>query len=135
MPALTESQRKQLLSNPNVLKITESNVTYTPEFKIKAAKAALSGQNPEDIFKSAKIDLSLFREKYAKDTIRRWRLIYEKSGPEAFNEEKRGKNSVGRPKNLSFKSMEEELEYLRMENYLLKKLRASAEKGPKKSSK
>lgn len=134
MPSLTEPQRKQLLSNPNVIKITKSNVSYTPEFKIRAAKASLAGKNPEDIFRSAKIDLSLFREKYAKDTIRRWREKYEKVGPEAFREEKRGKGAMGRPKKMKFNSMEEELEYLRMEVYLLKKLRALAELEDKKGS-
>tara|TARA_B100000242_G_C42906460_1_gene420349 strand:- start:343 stop:750 length:408 start_codon:yes stop_codon:yes gene_type:complete len=135
MAKLTESQRKQLLSNPNVLKIDESNITFTVEFKIKAAKASLAGEKPADIFKSAKIDLSSFRADYAKGTIRRWRETFEKSGPEGFEKESRGKGAVGRPKKLQFKSMEEELEYLRMEVYLLKKLRALAELEHKKGSK
>lgn len=133
MAKFTESQRKLLLSNPNVFKVTGSNVSYTPAFKIKAVKSYLAGQSPIDIFNLAKIDLSCFDGHYAKHTIRRWRKIFEEAGEEGLAEENRGSKATGRPK-AKFNSVEEELEFLRMENYLLKKLHALAEQKEKKSS-
>jgi hypothetical protein len=43
MSKLTESERKKLERNLNVLSIKEVSITYNPEFKIKAVKAYLSG--------------------------------------------------------------------------------------------
>lgn len=134
MPALTESQRKQLLSNPNVLKITKTNINFTPEFKLRAVKAYMSGQNPDDFFKSEKFDLSFFKEDYARHSVRRWAQALEKNGIKSLKEENRGKKATGRPKKRKFKTLEEELSYLRMENFLLKKLRALAVSKSKKDS-
>ena len=55
MATLSNSQRKNLEDNPNVLRITGSNVIYTGRFKIKAVKAHFNGSRPDQIFLDAGI--------------------------------------------------------------------------------
>lgn len=134
MALFSDSDRKDLESNPNVLKVTHSNVTYKPAFKIKAIKQLLKGSTPKDIFSEAGINLSLFSEDYPKKSLKRWRKIYDEHGEAGFKEERRGSGATGRPKGLKFKSLEEENAYLRAELDFLKKLRALEEKSLKKKS-
>lgn len=134
MAALSESDRKGLEKNPNVLKVTKSNVTYTSAFKIKALKLFEQGHLPRLIFQDAGIDLSVFSEHYAKDCLRRWKEIADKSGTDGLKKESRGLKSTGRPKGQKFKSVDEELAYLRAEVDFLKKLRALEAKCEKKKS-
>ncbi len=53
---ITRKQRKALAENPNVLKITDSQVMFKPEFKIKAVEANLNGEPPGLIFGRHGID-------------------------------------------------------------------------------
>ncbi|AUM96126.1 TPA: transposase [Clostridium botulinum] len=65
-----------------------------------------------------------------KTQIQRWVKLYEDKGNTAFDEENRGK-ATGPRKGKSktkFHSVEEELNYLRMENEFLKKLYSLSEK-------
>jgi len=62
--------------------------------------------------------------------VQRWVSLYNDKGETVFDEETRGKYKLvrnGRPKT-QFKSVEEELKYLRMENEFLKKLSALSHK-------
>lgn len=132
MALLSDSDRKELESNHNVLKVTGSNVTYTPKFKISAVKKYSDGMTPKEIFREAGLNLGLFEESYAKRALARWRKIHSGVGFEGLKEEKRGSGATGRPPGKKFKSQEEELRYLRAENDFLKKLHALAKKYPKK---
>jgi transposase-like protein len=124
MAILSDSIRKKLEKNPNILKVTAKNVAYTPSFKARAVAKYAAGESYEDIFAEADIDLSLFEDDYARKSVDRWRKTIEKSGVEGFKVENRGRNSSGRPKGKKFKSLEAEVAYLRAENYFLKKLNA-----------
>jgi transposase-like protein len=134
MRILPESVRKRLLSNQFIEKISDSNISYTSEFKIFAVKANLNGKSPSDIFKEAGIDVDSFVRNYAAKTISRWKKTYEEEGEKGLVKEKRGKNSTGRPRDKEFSSVEAELEYLRLENEFLKKLHALAESKKTKNS-
>lgn len=125
MSKMSESERKKLEKNPNVLRIKDTRITYNPEFKINAVKAYLSGQYPEDIFLEAGFDLSSFCDRYSSRMIRKWNSIYQNKGEEGLLTDYRGEKSKGRPPK-KHGSEKEELEYLRMENFLLKKLQALA---------
>lgn len=131
MATLSHSVRKNLEDNPNVLRVTGFNVIYTGRFKIKAVKAHFNGSRPEQIFLDAGIDLSLFGKDYAKKAVGRWDKIYEELGNKGLTSSRRGHGAKRRPKK-KFKSLEEELCYLREENDFLKKLHALAAKYPKK---
>lgn len=135
MGKLSESDRKRLLANKFIEKITKSHVSFSSDFKIQAVEKSLKGQSPVSIFLSAEIDVSLFDSEFPKKSISRWKKIYLEEGKEGLSKEKRGKGSTGRPKSQGFKSMEAELEYLRLENDFLKKLHALAASKEKKNSK
>jgi len=65
-----------------------------------------------------------------KTQVYSWVKQYQEKGESAFDEENRGKatgSHKGRPRT-RFSSIEEELNYLRMENEFLKKLKALQEK-------
>ena len=133
MSSLSERDRKDLENNPNVLKVTKSNVTYTIEFKGKALKLCQSGLSPSRIFKDAGINLSLFGDDYPKNCIHRWKKMADQEG--GLKKERRGTKATGRPRGLKFKSLEEEIAYLKAENDFLKKLHAlEAKYANKKSS-
>ena len=59
--------------------------------------------------------------------------VFFKEGVAGFEKEKRGKGSTGRPLKKQFKTIEEEVAYLREENALLKKLQALAEEYLRKN--
>lgn len=134
MAQLSESERKILENNPNVLKVTKANVTYTPAFKEKAIKLHNQGVPPSRIFSNAGINVEIFGEGYAKKCIRRWKKVSSSIDSDCFKKERRGSKSTGRPKGRKFKSLEEENAYLRAELDFLKKLRALEAKYEKKKN-
>ncbi len=134
MRILSETVKKRLLSNRFVQKISNSNISYTSEFKILAVKANLEGKSPAEIFAEAGIDVGSFVRNYAVKTISRWKKIYQEEGKQGLIKEKRGTNSTGRPKAKEFSSVEAELEYLRQENDFLKKLHALAKSKKTRNS-
>lgn len=134
MALLSNSDVKDLENNPNVEKVTKSNVTYKTKFKIKAVKQHLNGVSPRVIFMDAGINLQLFGDTYAKKCLHRWRKIYQENGVDGLKTERRGSGATGRPVGRKFKSLEDELAYLRAENDFLKKLHALADKYEKKKN-
>ena len=92
MQQLTAEQKKILLNNPNVLKITDSHVVYTPAFKIRAVEFNLKGEPPIEIFAKHGIDPSFFKDpKYCNYCLKRWRIKYNKKGRHSLGEEVRGR--------------------------------------------
>lgn len=132
MALLSDFDRKRLEENPNVEKVSFSNVSYTSKFKIKALKQLKDGFSPREIFMEAEIDLSLFGKDYPKKCLQRWKKVQKTSGENGLKKERRGSGATGRPKNKKFKSADEEIAYLRAENDFLKKLQALAVKYEKK---
>lgn len=122
------------LTNPNVEKVTGSNLRFTKDFKVKAIKLFESGKSAVEIFASAGIDLQDFESNYARKAISRWLEAAQEYGLKNINEERRGLGASGRPGGKKFKSMAEELAYLRAENNFLKKLQALEKKYLKKKS-
>ena len=87
------------------------NFTYSPELKLQAVKLYLNGQSCSSICEQFKIQDS--------KRIYVWTKSYQDKGELAFIDQ-RGKQATGRPKT-KFMSLEEEVEYLRAQNLLLKK--------------
>jgi transposase-like protein len=93
--------------------------SYDKEFKLKAV----------DMYINKNIGATTIAKKLglrSKSQVYRWVKKFEEKGETAFDED--GRNGVkhsraGRPKT-KFSSAEEELQYLRMENEFLKKLKA-----------
>ncbi|SDC12905.1 hypothetical protein SAMN02799630_00602 [Paenibacillus sp. UNCCL117] len=55
----TEENMKKLEGNPNVHHVSETDITYTPAFKVAAVLAYQTGQTPAEIFIKAGFDLDL----------------------------------------------------------------------------
>ena len=138
MPNFTDSDKKQLLSNPWIKKVTDEHIVFTPEFKLKAVKLNLKGHFPTNIFKLHKVDTSLMRPQYPAKCLERWKKSYLKKGEKAFIGETRGKGVKGKPKKkfdpTNNEALLERLAYLEEENDFLKKLHALADAAEKKNS-
>lgn len=105
MQELTDQQKKKLLKNPNVERITDKHVVYTSKFKIKAVERYHSGEHPDDIFKSSGIPPGFFKARYCKHCIGRWKAKYQNEGKESLKQNKTGKNASGRPKKMDLNEL------------------------------
>lgn len=122
-------------TNPNVEKITGSNLRFTKDFKIKAIKLYKSGQSPIEIFSEAGIKLDDFESDYARKSVSRWLVAADMYGLKKIDTERRGLGSSGRPESIKkFKSQAAELAYLKAENNFLKKLQALEKNYQKKKN-
>lgn len=117
----TEEERLELGRNPNILKVLNSNVEYTEEFKRKALfEQKELGKSAKQIFAQAGIPDWLNTGDYAKDNLKRWRrMLSRKDTP------KRGRPTFDTDKPISEMSLQElrkRVAYLELENEFLKKL-------------
>jgi transposase len=134
MHNLSSYQRRKLLENPNIEKLTDKFVVYTAKFKEKALRSYLSGENPKEIFLKAKIPIHYFDDpKYCNSCLKRWKKKYEIHGQECFKTDDRGKNSTGRPKSenlddLTYQELQAIIEIQRGVIEELKKKKALAKK-------
>ena len=125
----TDQEKEILLKNQNILKVGDSNVTYSSEFKLKAIKEYNNGKMPMSIFIDAGINIDILGRKNAQRSLERWLKIVKIQSESGLIEDQRGKN-VGRPriKELSkedqLKKYEVRIAYLEAENDFLKKLKA-----------
>lgn len=123
--------RAKILRNKNVLKVTESKITYCPDFKIKAVRANLvEGKGPLAIFLEAGFDVDLIGRETPKHCLKDWRAIYRQRGEEGLRQDQRGRHSTGQPAERELTAEEKlrraeaRIRYLEKENELLKKLDA-----------
>ena len=101
------------------------NNRYSPEFKKEAVEKYLSGQYGGCDILSRKLGLR------SPTQLKTWAKLY-KEDPELLNTDDRGKASArdgvkkGRPKQVKLAEMtkDEQIEYLKMENAILKKAKA-----------
>lgn len=117
----TPAERALLESNVNVLKVGNSNIIYTKEFKRHAINLCNEGVSVNNIFHDAGIDLSIFPHNYAKYTLKRWRKT------QGSHKEQQVPKRRGRQKdvsNMTREEMEAKIAYLEAENDFLKKLQA-----------
>ena len=117
----TTEEREELLKNPNISKVLNSNVEYTEEFKQTVLYEHKElGKTANQIFQEARIPDWLNTAGYAKTCIKRWK--YQQKHP---NKEKRGRPKIEINKPLCEMSQQElirEIQILRLENEFLKKL-------------
>jgi transposase len=84
----THNQIQLLESNPNVVHISESNVTYTSEFKLFAVKCYTTGKTPTQIFIEAGFDVKVIGTKNPKRCLKRRRQSYESYGEDGLLEDR-----------------------------------------------
>ena len=124
---LTKEQIKELLKNKNVDKCGERYITYGKKFKQTALKQYYEeGMPPNEIFRSAGLDINIIGRHTPKECLRRWkgRRKTKKKSDSVL------KKKIGRPKKNRLEGkdkiewMEAEIAYLKAENAFLAKLRA-----------
>jgi len=123
--------RARILRNQHVLRVGDTQITYSPDFKVSAVRASIvEGKPPQLIFLEAGFDLDLIGHSTPKDRIKRWRAIYRWRGEDGLRKEQRGRGSTGRPAERELTAEEKlrraeaRIRYLEKENELLKKLDA-----------
>jgi transposase-like protein len=127
----TDQEKKILLENPNILKVGDTQVTYSSEFKLKAMKEYNNGKMPIQIFIEAEINIDILGRKNAQRALKRWKETVKKHGEAGLTEDQRGKSPNGGRPRIKELSTEEQLRkaeariaYLEAENDFLKKLKA-----------
>ncbi len=131
MTRIPPSVRKTLLSNPNVLKITENHVVFTPGFKLKAVELSQQGIPGPVIFEMHRINPKLFKDNYCGRIIRKWRAIADKKGKETLQTENRGRNRLHESESMDGYSVEELKAIIAIQEEMLnaiKKKKALAQK-------
>lgn len=135
MIKFTIEQVEKLKESKYVLSANENQVVFTDEFKHLALCEWKSGVSPKVIFEKYDIGYSILGRNRVTGNLRRWKK--QASRIEGFQRVK----GSGRPKYLTFKSAEEEVEYLknqleyqRQEIEFLKKLKALEVRYQRKKS-
>ena len=119
----SEEQQKQLRSNPFIEKVSETNISYTKEFKERFYQEYQFGKGPSAILCDMGIDPTLLGKRRRDSLVKR---IKDYATRIDGYQDLRGENS-GRPstKELSdadrIKRLEHQLRYLKQENEFLKK--------------
>lgn len=116
----TPEERQSLESNPNVLKVVNSNIIYSEEFKQQALNLYKEGMSADSIFTKSGIDTSIFPKDYAKSALKFWRNASKQ--PVSSERKQRGRHK--KTSNMSPEEKDARIAYLEAENDFLKKLRA-----------
>mgnify|MGYP001196921873 CR=1 FL=1 len=129
--AFDPETRAKILRNKNVLRVGETQITYCPDFKVKAVRAYLIERKPPQlIFIGAGFDLDLIGRNAPQYCLKEWRAVYGERGEEGLRNDQRGRHSAGRSaaRELTpaekLRRLEARVRYLEKENELLKKLDA-----------
>lgn len=131
MRLFSPEERDRLLKNKSVLRVSATQVAYSPDFKVSAVRAYLDERkSPKEIFLDAGFDLKLIGLVNPKRCLQRWRSIFEQRGEQGLRDDQRGKASAGRPLQRELtvedklRRAEARIKYLELENEFLKRLDA-----------
>ncbi len=113
-----EAEQELLRSNKHVLRVSDTNITYAPQFKVYALERNRAGLSPQSIFAEAGFPVTILLD-IPKTCIKAWRKIYATKGNDGLLHTQRGKNgNGGRPKKERFDpsnmTLEEQVEYYRL---------------------
>jgi hypothetical protein len=130
----TKKQLHLLSNHKDIIRCSIKSVTFSKTFKIKAVKKYQGGLSSREIFERAGLDLRIIGKDIPRESIRRWKRIYEEKGARGFSKAP-SKNKKARKKsrkinldNLTdterIKYLETEVAYLKAKNDFLVKFRA-----------
>ncbi|WP_157037583.1 IS3 family transposase [Ornithinibacillus californiensis] len=136
----SENEIKQLKQNPNIVDVKKNQITYLPEFKVRAVKDNLEGKAPSLIFLENGFDLEILGKDIPRKRLYTWREVYDKSGELGLLTDFRGKKESKKDsKELSIeeqlKKAEAKIKFLEMENGVFKKARRVGKDGDEKETK
>lgn len=131
----TEKEIKQLAINPYVKAVSPKGITYTNEFKGHFIAEKEKGKFSRQIFEEAKFDVDLIGMARIHAANKRWSAAYKKNGVMGLNDTRKVHSGRTRERELSLEEknarLEAQINLLKAENELLKKIRF-AERGGKK---
>jgi hypothetical protein len=123
----TEKEIKLLSTNSYVKSVSSKGITYSEEFKHLFITENHKGRLPREIFTDAGFDVSILGIRRIKAASTRWRKAYEKDGVLGLKDSRIDHSGRSRKKELSVegknKRLEAEINLLKAENELLKKIR------------
>jgi transposase-like protein len=139
----SSEQIAQMKKNPCVFECRERSIHYTYEFKKRALDLYDQGVKPEEIWRQAGFDTSIWKKGYCGYTIKDWRRMVKKRGLESLTKPSGvqadgGYKRARSPEADRVRRLELQVRYLEAENNFLAKLRAKraeSNSGPAKNTK
>jgi len=125
----SSEQIAQLKKNPCVWHVSERIISYTYEFKKRALDLYAQGVKPDEIWKSAGFDISIWKKDYCRYTLKDWKRWVKKGGWDSLTKPSGVQSDSGHKKAKSpeadrVRRLELQVRYLEAENSFLAKLRA-----------
>ena len=116
----TKAEQELLRANKHVLKVSDTNITYSPQFKVYALERDRAGLSPKSIFAEAGFPVTILLDT-PKTCIKAWRKIHATKGNDGLLHSGRGRSQKGgRPKkerlDPSKMTLEEQVEYYRLKS-------------------
>jgi transposase-like protein len=126
---LTGEQIAELEKNPCVWRVSPRMVHYTYEFKKRALELYAEGINPDDIWRQAGFDVSVWKKGYCRYTLKDWKRIVKKGGLDSLTnpsgvQADGGYKRARSPEADRVRRLELQVRYLEAENSFLAQLRA-----------
>jgi len=139
----SNEQIAQMEKNPCVFECRERSIHYTYEFKKRALDLYAQGVKPDEIWRQAGFDTSIWKKGYCGYTIKDWRRMVKKRGLESLTKPSGvqadgGYKRARSPEADRVRRLELQVRYLEVENDFLAKLRAKraeSNSGPAKNIK
>lgn len=125
----SKKQIARLKQNPCVFRCTEKSIHYTYEFKKRALDLYTQGISPNEIWRRAGFDVSIWKKGYCGSTLKDWRRLVRTKGIESLAQLGGVQSDTG-PKNEKLidedtvKRLKLQVRYLQAENDFLAQLRA-----------
>jgi len=139
----SNTQIAQLEKNLCVFECREKSIHYTYEFKKRALDLYAQGIKPDEIWRQAGFDVSIWKKGYCGYTIKDWRRMVKKRGLESLTQlggvqADGGYRQAKSPEADRVRRLELQVRYLEKENDFLAKLRAKraeSNSGQRKNTK
>ena len=115
-----KQNKKLLRTNKHVLRVSDTNITYKPQFKVYALERDRAGLTPQSIFAEAGFPVTVLHT-VPKTCIKAWRKIHSEKGNDGLLYSERGKSRKGgRPKkehlDPSKMTLKEQVEYYKLKS-------------------
>jgi hypothetical protein len=131
----SEKEIKLLSANQYVKSVSKNNITYTDEFKQIFISEKKKGKFARNIFEECGFDGDVLGRERIRAASRRWQEAYRDKGLSGLCDARNGSSGRLRCRELTLEEknarLEAEINLLKAENELLKKIRF-AERGMKK---
>ena len=117
-----------LQQNPCVWHVSERTISYTYEFKKHALDMYAQGIKPDEIWRQADFDISIWKPGYCRYTLKDWRRLVRKGGLDSLTKPSGiqadgGYRKARSPEADRVRRLELRVQYLEAENAFLAHLR------------